>query len=65
MLLPRSLPIAGLSLLLGLVAQPVRAEQCTPLPLVGGEGSEVRKEISPPTLPVPLPGPLGARIRNK
>ncbi len=57
------IPAASLTLLLGL-GLPVHAEQCTPLPLVGGEGSEVSKEISPPTLPVPLPGPLGARIRN-
>ncbi|NJO40087.1 MAG: hypothetical protein HC769_13215 [Cyanobacteria bacterium CRU_2_1] len=31
---------------------------CVPLPLVGGEGSEVTKEISPPTLPIPIPAPV-------
>jgi hypothetical protein len=33
---------------------------CEPLPLVGGEGSEVTKRTSPPSfaLPLPLPGPL-------
>lgn len=33
---------------------------CEPLPLVGGEGSEITKRTSPPSfaLPLPLPGPL-------
>lgn len=37
---------------------------CEPLPLVGGEGSEVSKEISPPGFNVPLVGPASAGIRN-
>lgn len=33
---------------------------CEPLPLVGGQGSEVTKRTSPPgfSLPLPLPGPI-------
>lgn len=37
---------------------------CEPLPLVGGEGNEVTKEISPPSLSIPLPGPVNAGTRN-
>lgn len=37
---------------------------CEALPLVGGEGNEVAKEISPPSLNIPLPGPASAGTRN-
>ena len=35
---------------------PVYAEKCTPVPVVGGQGSSVTKEVSAPTIPA---GPLG------
>lgn len=37
---------------------PVQAETCTPIPLVGGQGSEVTKTVSQPT----IPGPFGVKI---
>lgn len=37
---------------------------CEPLPLVGGQGSEVTKEVSPPSLNIPLPGPASVGTRN-
>ncbi|MBF2000792.1 MAG: hypothetical protein IGS50_08290 [Synechococcales cyanobacterium C42_A2020_086] len=37
---------------------------CELLRLVGGEGGEVTKTVSVPSLPIPLPGPLGANVRN-
>ena len=37
---------------------------CEALSLVGGEGSEVTKEISPPGVNIPLPGPASAGTRN-
>lgn len=43
---------------------PAFSRNCEPLPLVGGEGSEVTKEISPPSLNIPLPGPASAGTRN-
>jgi hypothetical protein len=39
-------------------------DNCDPLPLVGGEGSQVTKEVSPPSFGVPLPGPVSASTRN-
>ncbi|NER28075.1 MAG: hypothetical protein F6J89_10685 [Symploca sp. SIO1C4] len=49
-----------LSLALSVKAQP----NCTPLNVVGGEGTEVKKTSSPPTIPVPLPGPFSTSIRH-
>lgn len=43
---------------------PTFPSNCEALPLIGGEGSEVTKEISPPGLNIPLPGPLSAGTRN-
>lgn len=37
---------------------------CELLPVVGGEGSEITKTVSPPSLSVPLPGPVSAGTRN-
>lgn len=37
---------------------------CEVLSLVGGEGSEVTKEISPPSVNIPLPGPASAGTRS-
>ncbi|MGA1621980.1 MAG: hypothetical protein ACO36E_04530 [Synechocystis sp.] len=34
----------------------IAKETCTPLKLVGGEGSSVTKTVSQPTIPSPLPG---------
>jgi hypothetical protein len=34
----------------------IAKEICTPLKLVGGEGSSVTKTVSQPTIPSPLPG---------
>jgi hypothetical protein len=43
---------------------PAFPSNCEALPLVGGEGSEVTKEISPPGVRIPLPGPVSAGTRN-
>jgi hypothetical protein len=50
--------VAIVSVLASLTCFPLvtRAETCTPLPLVGGQGSEVSKTVSQPTIPGPLPG---------
>ena len=40
------------------LAMPANAQTCTPLQLVGGEGSEVTKTVTVPT----IPGPFGIRI---
>ncbi len=44
---------------------PPLPKNCRPLPLVGGEGSEVTKTASPPGFRVPLPGPApSVGVRN-
>jgi hypothetical protein len=43
---------------------PAFPNNCEVLPLVGGEGSEVTKEVSPPSVRIPLPGPASAGTRN-
>jgi hypothetical protein len=43
---------------------PAFPSNCEALPLVGGEGSEVTKEISLPGVNIPLPGPVSAGTRN-
>ncbi len=40
------------------VCMPSKAETCIPMQLVGGEGSEVTKTVSQPT----IPGPFGIKI---
>lgn len=52
--------LLGMSALLLSVQLPTHAETCTPLSLVGGEGSEVTKTVSGPT----LPGPFGIKIKR-
>ncbi|NET33202.1 MAG: hypothetical protein F6K19_14480 [Cyanothece sp. SIO1E1] len=47
----------GISVALLGVNLPARSETCYDLPLVGGEGSEVAKSVSPPG----IPGPFGIR----
>ena len=37
---------------------PAYAQQCTPLPLVGGVGTEVKKTITTPS----IPGPFGIKV---
>lgn len=39
---------------------PVKAQKCTPLPLVGGKGTEVEKTITTPS----IPGPFGIQIAS-
>lgn len=46
------------------VPLPAFPNSCEALPLVGGQGSEVTKEISPPSLNIPLPGPASVGTRN-
>lgn len=46
------------------VSLPSFPSNCEPLPLVGGQGSEVTKEVSPPGLNIPLPGPASVGTRN-
>ncbi|MEG3438313.1 hypothetical protein V0288_14380 [Pannus brasiliensis CCIBt3594] len=51
-----SLPIGFLTLI-SLWPNPnllARAETCIPLPVLGGQGSEVTKSVSQPTIPSPL-----------
>lgn len=43
---------------------PAFPAHCEALSLVGGEGSEVSKEVSPPGVNIPLPGPASAGTRN-
>lgn len=43
---------------------PAFPNNCVALPLVGGEGGKVTKEISPPAVNIPLPGPASAGTRN-
>jgi hypothetical protein len=52
--------LVGISALLFSVQLPTHAETCTPLSLVGGQGSEVTKTVSGPT----LPGPFGIKIKR-
>lgn len=42
----------------------IAQERCQPLKLVGGIGLEITKTVSPPTVPVPLPGPFSTQVRN-
>lgn len=44
---------------------PPLPKNCRPLPLVGGDGSEITKTASPPGFRVPLPGPApSVGVRN-
>jgi hypothetical protein len=51
----RSVALGIFVALLGLTPS-VLAETCVPIPLVGGQGNQVIKTVSPPTIPA---GPLG------
>lgn len=53
MMINRSSVVGFLSIFLGLQI-PVYAETCTPIPLVGGQGSTVTKTVSEPTIPAPF-----------
>jgi hypothetical protein len=52
------------TIILGILASsfslnlPVQAETCTPISLVGGQGSEITKTVAQPT----IPGPFGVKI---
>jgi hypothetical protein len=46
------------------IAPAIAQSSCAPLQVVGGEGSEVSKEVSPPTVPIPLPGPASTSLRS-
>lgn len=48
------------SLFLPVHVQPTIAQSCTPFPVVGGEGTEVKKTVSVPG----IPGPFGLQINN-
>jgi hypothetical protein len=50
----------GMTALLFSVQLPTQAETCTPLSLVGGQGSEVTKIVSGPT----IPGPFGIKVKR-
>ena len=41
-----------------------KTETCIPIPLVGGEGNQVIKKVSPPTIPAGPLGMLGVNITN-
>ena len=43
---------------------PAFPASCEALPLVGGGGSEVTKTASPPSVRVPLPGPVSPNLRS-
>ena len=50
--------VVGIAAVLLSVSLPAKSQSCTPLSLVGGEGTEVKKTVSVPT----VPGPFGLRI---
>jgi hypothetical protein len=50
--------LLSLSIVLAGAALPVRSQNCTPLNLLGGQGSKVTKSVSQPT----FPGPFGIKI---
>jgi hypothetical protein len=50
----------GISAILLSVQLPTQAQTCTPLSLVGGQGSEVTKTVSGPT----IPGPFGIKVKR-
>jgi hypothetical protein len=43
---------------------PAFPSNCEPLPVVGGEGNEITKEVSPPSFSASVPGPVSPRIRS-
>ena len=51
---------SGISAIFLSVQLPTLAQTCTPLSLVGGQGSEVTKTVSGPT----IPGPFGIKIKR-
>ncbi|MBR8831799.1 MAG: hypothetical protein N5P05_002338 [Chroococcopsis gigantea SAG 12.99] len=54
----RFLPALGVCASILASGLPLKAQTCTPLSLVGGEGNQVTKTVSQPT----IPGPLGVKI---
>jgi hypothetical protein len=54
------LSVLSIVTLLTCFALPSNAETCKPLNLVGGEGSEVSKTVSQPT----IPGPFGINVTS-
>jgi hypothetical protein len=48
----------SVSIVLAIGNVPASAETCTPMSLLGGQGSEISKTVSQPT----VPGPLGIKI---
>ncbi|MFN5514767.1 MAG: hypothetical protein ACK5CA_08455 [Cyanobacteriota bacterium] len=50
----------GMSAILLMVQLPTQAETCAPLSLLGGQGSEVTKTVSGPT----IPAPFGIKIKR-
>ncbi len=58
MKLARLFAIFGFSSLLSCSALPARSQTCTPIALVGGQGNEITKTVSQPT----VPGPFGVKI---
>jgi hypothetical protein len=61
----RSIILGSLIVLSGLTpSAQAKTETCIPIPLVGGEGNQVIKKVSPPTIPAGPLGMLGVNITN-
>ena len=61
----RSILLGSLIALSGLTpSAQAKTETCIPIPLVGGEGNQVIKKVSPPTIPAGPLGMLGVNITN-
>jgi hypothetical protein len=43
---------------------PILAQNCSPIPVVGGQGNSVTKTVSPPTIPAGPLGMLGINITS-
>jgi len=61
----RSMILGSLIALSGLtLSAQAKTETCIPIPLVGGQGNQVIKTVSPPTIPAGPLGMLGVNITN-
>jgi len=61
----RSIILGSLIALSGLtLPAQAKTETCIPIPLVGGQGNQVIKTVSPPTIPAGPLGMLGVNITN-